>query len=149
MVGGFHLKSAVKLSNQWGPPLHSVKANPRWYAKVVNVKEMLAQQAMRGIKAVGRIGEMVARAGSEIRADQLRAWEQRQQAQDRIAQNFSDYIRGVERFHDPFADKEVELPAEYGSAWANNLGEYIVSDSPSYNPNVGSNLHWQELTPVK
>jgi hypothetical protein len=79
----------------------------------------------------------------------MRAWEQRQQAQDRIAQNFSDYVRGVERFHDPIAGREVELPAGYGRAWANNLGEYVVSDSPSYNPGVGSNLHWQELSPVK
>jgi hypothetical protein len=129
--------------------IYSVKVNPQWYAKVVNVKEMLVQQAIRGIKAVGRIGEMVARAGSEMRAEQMRSWEQRQQAQDRIAQNFSDYIRGVERFHDPLAGKEVELPAGYGRAWANNLGEYIVSDSPSYNPNIGSNLQWQELTPAK
>ncbi len=129
--------------------IYSVKVNPRWYAKVVNVKEMLVQQSIRGIKTMGRIGEMVARAGSEMRADQMRAWEQRGKAQDRIAQNFSDYIRGVERFHDPLAGKEVELPAGYGRAWANNLGEYIVSDSPSYNPNVGSNLHWQELSPAK
>jgi len=129
--------------------IYSVKVNPRWFAKVINVKEMLAQQAIRGIKTIGRIGEMAARAGSEMRADQMQAWEQRQQAQDRIAQNFSDYVRGVERFHDPVAGKEVELPAGYGRAWANNLGEYIVSDSPSYNPGVGSNLHWQELSPVK
>jgi hypothetical protein len=129
--------------------IYSVKVNPRWYAKVANVKEMMAQQAIRGIKAAGRIGDMVARAGSEMRADQMHSWEQRQQAQDRIARNFSDYVRGVDRFNDPYAGKEVELPAGYGRAWANNLGEYIVSDSPSYNPNVGSNLHWQELSPVK
>jgi len=129
--------------------IYSVKVNPRWFAKVVNVKEMLAQQAIRGIKAAGRMGEAVARAGSEMRADQMHAWEQRQQAQDRIARNFSDYVRGVDRFHDPLAGKEVELPSGYGRAWANNLGEYIVSDSPGYNPNIGSNLHWEELKPAK
>jgi hypothetical protein len=129
--------------------VYSLRVNPRWFAKVDNVKVMLAQQVIRGIRAVGRIGEMVARAGSEMREDQMRAWEQRQQAQDRIARNFSDYIRGVDRFHDPFAGKEVELPSGYGRAFANNLGEYIVTDSPSYNPNIGSNLHWEELTPAK
>jgi len=129
--------------------VYSLRVNPRWFAKVDSVKVMLAQQVIRGIRAVGRIGEMVARAGSEMREDQMRAWEQRQQAQDRIARNFSDYIRGVDRFHDPFADKEVELPSGYGRAFANNLGEYIVTDSPSYNPNIGSNLHWEELTLAK
>lgn len=129
--------------------VYSFKVNPRWYAKVVNVREMMAQNIIQGIKAIGRIGDMVARAGSNLRADQMRDWERRQQANDRIVQNFTDNIRGVERFHDPFAGKEVELPSGYGRAFANNLGEYIVTDSPSYNPNIGSNLHWEELTPAK
>lgn len=129
--------------------VHSFTVNPQWFAKVVNVKEMMVQNIIRGIKAVGRIGDMVARAGSSLREDQMRDWERRQHVNDRIVQNFSDNIRGVERFHDPLAGKEVELPSGYGRAFANNLGEYIVTDSPSYNPNVGSNLHWEELTPVK
>jgi len=129
--------------------VYSLKVNPRWFAKVANVREMMAQQVIRGIKTLGRIGEMVARTGSEVREDQMRDWERRQQANDRIIQNFSDNIRGVERFNDHFSGKEVELPAGYGRAFANNLGEYVVTDSPSYNPNIGSNLHWEELTPVK
>lgn len=129
--------------------IYSLKANPRWFAKVVNVKEALAQQYIRGIKAVGRMGQMIAQAGSQMREDQQRAWEQRQQVNDRIVQNFSDHIRGGERFNDPRAGKEVELPAGYGNAWANDLGKYIVTESPSYNPNIGSNLHWEQLEPVK
>jgi len=42
----------------------------------------------------------------------------------------------------------VELPSGYNYAWSNNNGEYIVTDSPDLNPNVGSNLHW-ELMPRK
>ncbi len=129
--------------------LYSLQVNPRWFAKVIHVKERLVQLAMQQIHAIGRIGEIIAQTGSEIRADQQRAWEQRQQVQDRITQNFSDYIRGVERYNDPFSGKEVELPSGYGHAWANNLGEYIVTDSPGYNPNIGSNLHWEPLPPAK
>jgi hypothetical protein len=66
-----------------------------------------------------------------------------------FTQNFSDYIRGVERFNDPFSGKEVELPAGYGYAWTNNLGEYVVTSSLGYNPNVGSNLHWEPLPVAK
>lgn len=129
--------------------LYSMKVNPGWFAKVVNVREMLAQQTMQDIRAVGRIGEMVAKAGSKMREDQQRDWERRQAVQDRIARNFSDHIRGVDRYHDARAGKEVELPSGYGTAWANNLGEYIVTESPSYNPNVDSNQHWEQLTPVR
>ena len=64
-------------------------------------------------------------------------------------ENFSDHIRGVERYNDPRAGKEVELPAGYGNAWANDLGEYIVSESPSFNPNIHSNQHWEPLTPAR
>lgn len=129
--------------------LYSLKVNPAWFAKVVNVKEMLARQQMQNIRAIGRIGDMVARAGSKMREDQQRDWERRQEVQDRIARNFSDHIRGVDRYHDARAGKEVELPAGYGNAWANNLGEYIVTESPGYNPNIGSNQHWEQLTPVR
>jgi hypothetical protein len=92
---------------------------------------------------------MIAQAGSQMREDQQRAWEQRQQVNDRIVQNFSDHIRGVERYSDPRAGKEVELPAGYGNAWANDLGEYVVSESPSFNPNLNSNQHWEPLKPAK
>ena len=129
--------------------IYSMKLNQRWIAKVVNVKEMLAQSYIKGIKAVGRMGQMIAQAGSQMREDQQRAWEQRQQVNDKIVQNFSDHIRGVERYNDPRAGKEVELPAGYGNAWANDLGEYIVSESPSYNPNIESNQHWEQLKPAK
>ncbi len=129
--------------------LHSLKVNPRWMAKVVNVKEMLVQRHIRGIKAAGRVGDAVARAGSEMREEQMRDWERRQQVQDRLARNFSDNIRGVDRFYDPHAEKEVELPSGYGMAWGNDLGEYIVTSDPNLNPNVGSNLHWEQMKPVR
>jgi hypothetical protein len=129
--------------------IYSMKINPPWFAKVVNTKEILAQKTMKGIKAIGKIGESVAQAGSKMREDQQRDWERRQQVYDRIARNASDNIRGVDRYYDSRAGKEVELPSGYGTAWANNLGEYVVTESPSYNPNVGSNLHWEQLSPVR
>ncbi len=129
--------------------VYSLKVNPRWFAKVVNVKESLTQRYIRGIRAVGKIGDIIARSGSQMREEQQRDWERRQQVQDRIVQNFSDNIRGVERYNDPLSGKLVELPAGYSNAWANNLGEYVVTDSPSYNPNIGSNLHWEQLKPAK
>ncbi len=127
----------------------SLKVNPRWFAKVVNVKESLAKRYIQGIKAVGKMGEIIAQSGSQMREEQEKDWERRQQVQDKIVQNFSDNIRGVERYNDPHSGKEVQLPDGYGNAWANDLGEYIVTDSQSYNPNIGSNLHWEQMTPVK
>jgi hypothetical protein len=125
--------------------LFSLQVNPQWFAKVVNTKEYLAQMAIRGIQAVGRAGEIAAKAGSDMRAEQQADWERRQAAQDRAAENFTDYVRGVERFTDPHAGTEVELPSGYGYAWANDLGEYVITASPSYNPNLESNQHWEPM----
>jgi len=129
--------------------IYSMKVNPRWFAKVVHTKEALFKRAMEGVKEMGSIGTTVAAASSNLREDQMKDWERRQSAQERVAQSQSDNIRGVERFRDPHADKEVELPSGYGHAWANNLGEYIVTESPSFNPNVGSNLHWEAMPAAK
>ena len=91
----------------------SLRINPSWFAKVVNTKERMAQMITRGIEATGRMGSIIAQAGSDLRADQQSDWERRQAAQDRMTRNFSDHIRGVERFNDPFSGREVELPAGY------------------------------------
>lgn len=36
---------------------------------------------------------------------------------------------------------------QHTQAWANNLGEYIVAESASFNPNIGSNLRWEPMQP--
>jgi hypothetical protein len=127
----------------------SLQVNPRWFAKVVNTKEELAQMAIRGIQAVGRAGDIAARASSNLREEQQADWERRQAAKDRAAENFSDNIRGVERFTDPHSGNEVELPSGYGHAWSNNLGEYIITESADYNPAIGSNLQWVPMPPAR
>ncbi len=129
--------------------LYSLKVNPQWYAKVANVKEYLAQLVIQNIQATGRMSQIITQASSEMREDQQKAWEYRQGVNDKIAQNFSDYVMGVDRYYDPYAEKQVQLPTGYNNVWSNNLGEYILSEDPNYNPNVGSNLNWQQLNLAK
>ena len=129
--------------------IHSMRVNPKWFAKVANTREALVAQMTQQIKTIGSIGSAVARASSTLREDQQRDWERRQAVQDQVAQAQSDTIRGIDRFTDPHSGNEVELPSGYGLAWANNRGEYIVTDSPGLNPNIGSNLHWEPMPVAK
>jgi hypothetical protein len=124
----------------------SMKIDPKWFAKVVHTKEALAREFARSTRVTASIGATVASAGSSLREEQMRDWGRRQAIQESVVQAQSDGIRGVDRFVDPHSGNEVELPSGYGKAWSNNLGEYIVTDSPSYNPNVGSNLHWEAMS---
>ena len=64
---------------------------------------------------------------------------------DRVFQQWSDATLGVETYSDPAGGGDIRLPGGYNHAWINRNGEYIVSDNPNFNPNVGSNLSWEEL----
>jgi hypothetical protein len=49
----------------------------------------------------------------------------------------------VDKYYNPIEQKPVELPSGYENAWSNALGEYILSNDPSFNPNIGSTVDWQ------
>ena len=80
-----------------------------------------------------------------MREQDLRDWYSRQEVYDRLATDRSRAIRGVDAYYDPHGEEVVELPSGYGHAWADNLGGYIVTDDPNFNPNTQSGLHWDPM----
>lgn len=125
--------------------IRSLKANPEWYAAFKSVAQQLVQLQIQRIRHIGEIGQIYANTGREIREQNLNDFYSRQAKYDRISTEWSRTIRDVDGYFDPNRGETVELPAGYGHAWANNLGEYIVTESPSFNPNIGSNLNWTEM----
>lgn len=123
----------------------SFKLNPRWYAKYSNVIEYLAQQQITRIKSIGEFSRMLSRMSDQISNEKMQQFESRGDVYDKVAQKFSDNTLGIDRYFDPHEGREVELPSGYNHAWSNNNGEYIVTDNPNFNPNVGSNLDWRPL----
>lgn len=123
----------------------SFQLNPNWYAAYKSIVQYLAQQQIQRIHHIGQIGQIVAQTGREMREQNLRDWYARQATYDRLATDWSRAIRGVDGFLDPHRDEVVELPSGYGHAWANNLGEYVLTDDPNFNPNIHSNLHWEPM----
>jgi hypothetical protein len=123
----------------------SFQINPNWYAAFKSIAQYMAQRQIQHIHNIGQIGQMYAQAGSQMRQQNLNDWYARQQTYDRLSTDWSREIRGVEAFFDPHRQEVVELPSGYGQAWANNLGEYILTDSLNFNPNIDSNLHWEPM----
>lgn len=123
--------------------ISSFQLNPNWYAAYKSIIQQLAQQQIQRIHHIGQIGQMLAQTGSDIRQQNLNDWYTRQATYDRLATDQSRAIRGVDGFFDPHREQVVELPSGYGHAWANNLGEYILTEDPNYNPNIESNQHWE------
>jgi hypothetical protein len=123
----------------------SFKLNPKWYAKYSNVIEYLAQQQITKINSIGEMSRMLSQVSDQMTPTQETQFENRSSVYDEVSEKFSDNTLGIDRYYDPFEERQVELPSGYNHAWCNNNGEYVVTDNPNYNPNVGSNLNWQEL----
>jgi hypothetical protein len=61
---------------------------------------------------------------------------------------FSKYIRGVERYADP-ATGTSEHSSNQAYHWTDGFGSYQGSNDAGYNPNVGSTSNWQLMEPAR
>jgi hypothetical protein len=145
----FAFKAAKGKLDGMGGLLHtmasSVKVNPAWFAKYQQVVALWQQGKMQSIRSAGELSRYIARTSDEISAMNRQAYEARQAANDRVNRNFSEYIRGVETYQNPVESRSVELPSGYRDAWVSGNGEYVLSNDPNFNPNVGSTQNWQRM----
>ncbi len=126
----------------------SFKLNPAWMGLVQQVSQGLTSNTIQHIHQIGAISRTISRNAEEIRNSNLAGWQERSASDDRIAEKFSQTIRGVDPYYDPNTGHNVELPSGYTQAWSTPLGEYILSEDPNFNPNIGSNQTWTPLTPT-
>jgi hypothetical protein len=123
------------------------KTDLNWLNKYNQVVDYLIQKQIQQIQSLGQVSSIASQTSNEISDANFEAWQQNQNVKDQLANDFSNSILGIESYKNPFDDSTVDLPSGYSDVWANSLGEYILSDSPSYNPNSESNLNWQQMTP--
>lgn len=125
----------------------SVRVNPRWFARYLQAKEAWVAGRMEGIRQAGELSRYLSRTSAEISDMQMQAWENRQASQDRTHQRFTEYIRGVGTYHDPYQGRDVELPSGYRDVWVSRAGEYILADDANFNPNVSTGGTWERMSP--
>lgn len=123
----------------------SFQLNPQWHNRYTQVVEYLISRQIQHIRNIGELSRIISQTHNEISESNLRSYYDRQAVYDRLSDNFSQHIRGVDAYYDPYEQRSVELPSGYRHAWTNNLGEYILTDQEDFNPNIGSNLHWQMM----
>jgi len=124
------------------------RVNPEWQARITQNALAMQQIELKGIRDRSAI---VAKSAEDQRNIQRQAYENRQRVEDSTNANFSQIIRGVESFRNPATGETVELDANYGHAWVNNRGEYLLSDQANFDPNSapGNTLNWTQLQQVK
>jgi hypothetical protein len=137
-----HLDDQTKL---FQTIISSFRLNPQWFNKYNQVVEYLIQRQIQQIRSVGELSRIISQTHNEISDMMMETYNNRQQVYDRLSENFSQHIRGVDEYYNPVEQKPVELPSGYHQAWTNSLGEYILSDQEDFNPNIGSNQTWQKM----
>jgi hypothetical protein len=146
--------------------LDSVETNPEWTAYLAEYVQGIVQIKQRAMNQVAQIYANMA-------ADNARAAQQqaairndvqsyanrvhsgvaanRAAALDHSSQQFALHMGDQAVYSDPATGQRVQMSNQYSHAWASTTGntnEYILTDSPSFNPNgqVGSGS-WTQLRP--
>jgi len=123
--------------------------------QLVNIfLQMDAQRGRQTTESVMRTAESnpvlalskyIAQTNDQVTAGIRQSWEMKNAANDRIAQNWSQAIRGVDGYTNPWTGYQTQLPAGYQEAWVSGTGEYVLSNDPRFDPNVGSTVTWRKM----
>jgi hypothetical protein len=123
----------------------TARVSPEWGARVVQSALAIQQIELKGIRDRSRI---ISQSANEIADMQMQGWQNRQRSEDRVFDSITQSIRGVETYRNPATGETIDLSNEYGHAWVNNRGEYLLSDSPDFNPSVTLKEEWKPLDRV-
>jgi len=123
----------------------SRKDNPVWAENCLKLSATVTRDQLRHQRAIFNRMQQISRTQSEIGDMIMDSYQKRNDAYDRIFDNYSQAIRGVDSYADPINNWKIELPAGYDNAWTNG-SDYIISDDPGFNPNVGSTQDWQRMS---
>lgn len=122
------------------------RQDPQWQAKVNGNALAIQQIELKGVRDRANI---VAKNADDIRNIQRQSYENTQKAEDRRSEQWAQTMRGVETYRNPETGETVDLSNQYGQAWVNNKGEYLLSDQPGFDPSVTLKETWKPLEHVK
>jgi hypothetical protein len=126
--------------------LSTVRVDPAWQARVTQVQATMQATQLQGARDRSRI---IAQSAEDTRRSIREGYEARQKSADRNAERWSDAMRGLQTYRNPTTGEDVKLSNQYAHAWASGNGEYVMSDTPGFNPGQVLQGNWTELQPVK
>ncbi|MEP6794898.1 MAG: hypothetical protein ABJB16_11265 [Saprospiraceae bacterium] len=121
----------------------SARLTKPFYNKLAQVLQLLSDQTYAQIFQAGQISRIISQTNDQMIANIDASYRQSQQSADRMNAQFSDYIRGVDRYTN--AGSDVQLPSGYDNAWVNDRGEYILTNSTGYDPGRDYDGSWKQL----
>lgn len=128
--------------------LNSFRFNLQWFNMYQNYVQALTQYVLQDIYNAGIISSIITNTFNHISDTVRRSYEYQQSVNSKVFRGISESVRGVNSYYDPNKGYNVEMPNGYRYVYSNALGEYYVTDNPSDNPNLRSNLSWTILNQV-
>lgn len=124
-----------------GAVMASFRINPEWQRGIQQMFNNVAAMEQRETMKRAQIQ----REAQNYTADlQQRTWEAGNESRDRIAEGWSQSLRGVESWSDGQGGS-IELTSGYNEAWKAADGSYILSNNPLFDPNVVLQEDWKRL----
>ena len=120
----------------------SVRVTLPFYNRLAQVVQLLSDQVYAQIYQAGQISKIISATNDQMIANIDASYRQSQQSLDHINNQFSDYIREVDRYND--GDTQIQLPSGYDNAWVNDRGEYLLTNTPGFQP-TNDDGNWKPL----
>jgi hypothetical protein len=108
--------------------------NPVWNVNSIQLAAVVTREQLRHQQAIFARMRQIRETQGEISDMIWDTYQNKSKAQDRMFESYTQAFRGVETYVDPVNSRNVELPSGFGNVWTNG-SDYILSDSPGYNPN--------------
>lgn len=126
----------------------SRRDNPAWHEHITKLYAVITRDQLRQQREIFDRFQQIRQTQAETSDMMFESWQKRSQAYDRIFDNYSRSLRGLETYNDPVSSRQVELPNGYNHAWSNG-SDYVMSDDPAFNPNRESSQTWTEIHPQR
>jgi hypothetical protein len=132
--------------------LNSFRWNSTWIERYAQLLREIWQLHLQGIM---ERHQAITQAQNEVTRIMTTTFSNQEETMERISDRWSEVIRGVETY-DPVpglaefgvsGQPPVELPNGYDYAWTNGQGEYILTDSALFNPNIDleTGYNWVQM----
>jgi len=126
--------------------VYSKLENPAFYVSQTRLAAMITRENLRQQQAIFARYRQIRQTLAECDDIIMQVYQNKSASFDRMFDNYSQALRGVDTYVDPVNNWKIELPTGYSNAWTNG-SDYVFSDSPSYNPNIGGpGGSWTQMT---
>ncbi len=111
----------------------------------LNIK--LSKQRMAAGREIAKRANIIHNALNEVNDGMMKSYQSRSSSQERTHRKNIDATREVETYTNPFDGTTVKAPSSNEHFYTNNLGDFIGSNNPLFNPNdsLTTLYNWTKL----